>query len=388
MNVLFISSFSLKMNTSATIQNLIIIEGLKKLGYNVDVITSKLKKDHIAYDDTLSLDNVRNYYEIELPNSLETFQSKKKQNLFTKNLRIFARKIYNELEMYDAYKYLIGKINTINLGKQKYEFIISTSDPKSSHLLANKIIERYHLEDAKWIQYWGDPMYLDITRDKKFMDFRVRKNELSLLKKANRVVYATPFTLEKQKVLYFNYSYKMDYSVQGYWKDYIGLNKSNNEKFTVGYFGNYSEKIRNIDSLYNAINSMHDIELLIGGTGKDIETKANTKVLGFLKHQIIKKYEERCDILICLLNNKGTQIPGKIYYYSSFNKPILIILDGELKDEMRQFLESFNRFEFCENNETAIKTKLYELMNNKHNYDCILPEQLESSKIVKNILGV
>lgn len=64
-----------------------------------------------------------------------------------------------------------------------------------------------------------------------------------------------------------------------------------------------------------------------------------------------EKYEEDADLLIVLLNKKGTQIPGKIYHYAGTNKPILIILDGDRKEEIKEYLSLFNRFYFCENNE-------------------------------------
>lgn len=385
MNILFITSFSLKMNTSATIQNLIIINGLKQLGYNIDVITSKLNKEHVAYDDTLSLENINNYLELELPNALEIFQSSKKQNIVITKIKRILRRVYSEFEMYDGYKYLLNQIDTLNLSKCCYDFIISTSDPKSSHLLAEKIIEKFSLHQAKWIQYWGDPMYLDITRKRKFLDFRVKNAESKILKKADKIIYATPFTLKEQKEIYQKYAFKMDYIVQGYWYGYLNVKNIRNEKFTIGYFGNYSESIRNIIPLYKAVNKLNSIKLYIGGSGRKLNSTKNIEILGFLKHQDIKNYEQKCDVLVCILNNKGTQIPGKIYYYTSFNKPILIILDGEIKGEMKNFLKKFNRFDFCENNETEIRMKLEDLT--KTNTTPIIPNELHPINIARGIIS-
>ena len=65
--------------------------------------------------------------------------------------------------------------------------------------------------------------------------------------------------------------------------------------------------------------------------------------------------ESNADVLVCICNLRGTQIPGKIYYLTNYLKPIIVIVDGEYKEELKDYFESMNRFIVCENNENAIE---------------------------------
>lgn len=362
MKILVVSAFSLRLNTSGTLQNLIMIEGLKKLGYQVDVVTTEIAKSHVSYDETLSLENVTNYYEIKLPDVYTAMRTSKNQKRLVASAKKILKKIYNEIEMYDGYKSAINNLDTLQLKETDYDYIISTSDPKSSHLIARAVIKKYNMKHIPWIQYWGDPLYLDITRKRKsIFDNRVKKAELELIEDASRVVYATPFTARQQKSLYPRCADQMDYATQGYWKDYLNLPNSKNSVYTIGYFGNYNPTCRNILPLYDAVSDMDGVHLNIGGAGMALESSENISILGFLNHGQIKEYEQQADTLICLLNSRGTQIPGKLYYYASFNKPLLVILDGELGEEMESFLKGFGRYHFCKNDAESIKNAIIAL---------------------------
>ena len=70
------------------------------------------------------------------------------------------------------------------------------------------------------------------------------------------------------------------------------------------------------------------------------------------------RYVENLDILVCLLNSRGTQIPGKIYNYAGTNKEILVIEDGEYGPQIRAFFEPYHRYTFVQNSKEAIKEVL------------------------------
>ena len=71
---------------------------------------------------------------------------------------------------------------------------------------------------------------------------------------------------------------------------------------------------------------------------------------------------------MCILNTSGTQIPGKIYHYAAANKPILIILDGEYKQEIFKYLNEYNRFVFCDNKVESIKESIKNICLEKVKY--------------------
>ena len=76
--------------------------------------------------------------------------------------------------------------------------VISTSDPKTSHLFVKKLIEE-GLKYGKWVQHWGDPLSGDITSSLIFPQSYIRKVEKNMISKADKIVYVSHFTAEMQK---------------------------------------------------------------------------------------------------------------------------------------------------------------------------------------------
>ena len=388
MNILVVSAYSLHLNTSGTLQNLIIIEGLKRLGHNIDVLTVDIPATHEAYDKSLSLENIDNYYELKLSALYSSMRQRNKQSKLVSMGKKLIRAVYNEIQVLDGYVSVADNIGTIHYKRTDYDCVMSFSDPKSSHVIAQKFIEKYSLESKPWIQYWGDPLYYDISRKKKiFLESLVKRTEFNLIKDATKVVYATPFTSSQQKRMFKDFVDKIDYATQGYWKDYSVLEKTNNETFTVGYFGSYSPNTRNIMPLYDAVTEMKDVCMKIGGSGLPLKSNNNVKIMGRLRHEDVRNAEQSCDLLICLLNSCGTQIPGKLYYYASINKPLLVIIDGENGQEMKEFLSHYNRYEFCNNDKQSIKKAIQEIKNKPFDLGDSLSEQFEPEYIAKRILS-
>ena len=90
-------------------------------------------------------------------------------------------------------------------------------------------------------------------------------------------------------------------------------------------------------------------------------------------------------MIISIGNLHGNQIPGKIYYAASTNKSILVTIDGDNKEEMKKYLESFNRFICCDNNKEAISEALNKLKNNR-NVKYEIPSSLYPSSVAKSII--
>ena len=82
---------------------------------------------------------------------------KGKKNL----LKNFAYKFLSKFKIYDFRSSLASKKVII---KEKFDLIISSSDPKSSHLIAESLIKNNPNITNKWIQYWGDPFASDINK--------------------------------------------------------------------------------------------------------------------------------------------------------------------------------------------------------------------------------
>ena len=364
MKILVIKLTPLNIITSATIRTLAIIRGLLELGHNVDVLS-------LANNDLFAK---RDYYEyikganiIPLNNNEKIYNNivMNKSEFYKKYILKYLRKIYHAFNIYDHNKKLALNININLLPQSKYDLIITSSDPKISHLTIQNL-KNQGLEYNKWIQYWGDPMAIDISNSIFMPKILLKYEEKHILRQADKIVYVSPFTLEAQKKLYPNLANRMFFLPVPYLEEEY-YEPTNNSKFIIGYYGNYTLHIRNLIPFYNAAKQINEAETSIYGNS-DIVLKSTENVKIF-PSGVVVEHQKIADLLICVLNSKGTQIPGKLYHLAGTNKKVLIILDGEYKDEMFKYLSSFNRFIFCDNNEEDIRKTILDIINKKPQYN-------------------
>jgi hypothetical protein len=367
MRILFVTMFPLETNTSATMQNKGVIEGLIRLGHVVDLLTCRPNPQSISYDDATDFNKTINeIYHLDLDNKYSMFMTKKISNTNDSILKPFLYKIIRSTVkcfvenffIFDAQKSNIKNLKRLSIDFSIYDCIISSSDPKSSHLIVDKIKKSSKNYRFKWIQYWGDPMFHDVTRKKDWRDSLVKYGENRLLKKADRIVYASPTTLEQQKKTFTMHSSKMDYASQAtlhYGTKSKERHNETNGEVVIGYYGAYFSSIRDIIPLYNSfLDSKYKLEIC-GNTDLKLIGTSNISIYNHKNYEEIKRFEENADILVCLCNKNGTQIPGKIYYCAGYNKPIIIILDGPNKSVLREYFDSFNRYITCDNNIESIR---------------------------------
>ena len=102
----------------------------------------------------------------------------------------------------------------------------------------------------------------------------------------------------------------------------------------------------------------------------------------------VRKIEKSTDIFFVMTNRKGTQIPAKIYYLAGYiQKLIIVAVDGENKEELKEFLQRFNRYIICENEANEIKNaiaKALDLVNKNVRFE--LTKELMPENMVERIL--
>ncbi len=384
MKILYITSTPLEYNSSANMRNIAIIKGLQKLGNEVTSLSSEVVNNSIYSNDISEIINVKNRYWLKLgaiQNNI-TNNINQKNNL-KKVIKNKIYKIYTKFSIYDPKKTLVSKVSK-NFIKEKFDLIISSSDPKSSHLIAERLIELNPNITKKWIQYWGDPFVGDINKNSIIPSNVIKREEKRLIGLCDEVVYVSPFTLEQQQKNYPEYKDKMKFVPIPYIEEKI-FTKVSNSKVTLGYFGDYKSSDRNIKPLYDAIIKDNDCYLNIcGNSDIKLEVKENVSIRPRQKMNVVEELEKNSDILVCICNKKGTQIPGKIYHYAATNKPILIILDGDKKEELRKYFESFNRYKLCENTEEDIIKAIKDIINERVEYKPL--SLLSSEKIAKEFI--
>ena len=386
MNILYITADPLEYSSSANMRNKALIQGLIEQGNTITTLSQKLNKDSIYVDQSpLDLKIYKRYWLEDKPIMKINKEEKNNRKELKKKIKKFLYNIYTRFSIYDPKKRLVKCVDNLRFDQQ-FDVIISSSDPKSAHLLAEALINKTPNITKKWIQYWGDPFAYDINSKKWIPKYFVKKEEKRILSKADKIIYVSPFTLEKQKELYKTNANKMFFLPIPYKNEKI-YKDTNNKKYSIGYFGDYNKNDRNIEPLYKAIGKEQDYSLLIcGNSDLKLSTTKNITVNERQPVEKIEEYEGKIDLLVCICNRKGNQIPGKIYHYAATNRPILIIIDGEEKAKMRQYFDNFHRYYICENEEEDIINTIKNIRKERKTYSPL--EEINASNIASKFIKI
>lgn len=390
MKILFVTSTPLEYSSSANLRNLALIKGFIEDGHIVSILSARPDINSLYYDDSLLSVEIKNKYYLEIGKLHSHFTTKKEKeksliNMIVKKIKKIIGKIYNSFLIYDPRKGLVQKVKDLCIN-ESFDYIISSSDPKSSHLLVEELINQNGVICKKWIQYWGDPFVNDINR-KGILPYKyIKAEEERILNKADEVVYVSPFTLNEQSEMFYEIKHKFKFIPVPFMnKIYYEVDDDKNKTYTIGYFGDYYSSDRDITHLYNVVKESEYKLNIFGYSDISLVNTNGISVNGRTKYEVIKKYEQNSDLLVCLCNKNGTQIPGKIYHYAASNKPILIILDGNYVEEMKNYFESFDRYYLCENNEESISTAIEYAKKSNRTFE---PSPFfEPQKIAKLFLG-
>lgn len=382
--ILFVVSRPLEINTSSSIRNKAMIEGLLANGHTIDLLTTTPDEKHAAYDKDLAVEGVRC---IRIPmNQTQKVTGLVRQGKFLSRLKSIAYKWVSRCEVYDHLKFIANHTDYADLRNNHYDYIISSSDPKSSHLFVLKLLEQKKpLFNGKWIQIWGDPFLTDITSTNHNKG-KIRAEEQRLLNAADCIFFVSKMTLEQQKKLYPTCAKKMHYTPIPYVKEEITNNRDLSSAATIelAYCGDYGSSIRNLKPLYEAVNQSNKFHLTIcGGSDAPLQNTVKVTVKGRVPYKTVREVENQADILVFVANRSGTQIPGKIYQYAGTNKPILFVLDGN-EETLKEQFERYKRFEFVENGIEEIKQGLHMIAYSKQSHMPL--SAFSKQKVVEEIM--
>lgn len=369
MRVLFITALPLETNNSSQVRNIGLIKGLISNGNKVTIIcpgaelaTNKIYADSFPKE----LDEVQ-VMRLTKNNIITSYLSSENKNGIKTLIFKYLRRLYSRFSIFKAAGLLIDQISKLDLNYKNFDLVISSSDPKASHKMAERIKKKSNL---KWVQYWGDPLLTDISDSSYLPDTFKKYIESKLMKYSDCIFYVSPFTCEEQKIIYHKYKDKIYHLPPPYVKERISESPSNS-KFTLGYFGSYYSSVRNIIPFVESVKKNNNQNLIIAGnTDIEIEKYVSENIIIHqrISRERVEELEQQCDALVCILNLKGTQIPGKIYQYASTNKPIIIINDGDKKTQIKEYFNQFNRFIICDNDEISINQAIESLIKDKRDY--------------------
>ena len=272
------------------------------------------------------------------------------------------------MAMFSMFFASFRKPKQLNKLKIDSKSIIVTHSPTIDSILYAKELKKIN-PNVKIIQYWSDPitLSLQVIPNYNFKRIIFRYIENKVLNYSDAIVYGTKSLFDNQKKFFSKHSHKMGYCDVCY--NPLNEDSSNtNNKILFGYFGNYYTQIRNIIPFYKAFKKISSAELIIcGSSNVPLESDDHIHILSRVSQHDVVALESNIDVEVCILNKVGFQIPGKIFYATNTNKKILVILDGPIAHDIYQYLKSFKRFIFCENNEQSILNTINEIVTGKYN---------------------
>lgn len=402
MRILVIAGYCPRDNHSAALSHNAYIEGLIKLGYKVDLLCYSEKGFRI--DEKMQIPAIKNKYEYDGLSLYEKLALRNQSAASTEPVSegkveqdsiSIKSKLINSIKgtvrgMYGIYNPSIVWFHRTKHFKSNidFDYVISMSYPQVSHLVANYLKKKNRVKAKKWIQLWEDPWAADLGNVGGLKT--CIKPENKLLNEAEDIVYVSPITRIHQQNLFPDNKDKMRWCpLAAYYNaekfDYSGYTEN-----YYGYFGDYLPYIRNLEPFYN-VALKNNLNVDICGSPTDLfPSKNNVKIYPRLPLNELKKHEDKANIVICLFNLGGGQIPGKIYQLAATNKTILAILDGPEDEQkiIRNYFEKYNRFVFCQNNEQSISEAIDRIEN--HDLGDVSNEPIDAfsvEKVAKMLLG-
>lgn len=385
MRILYVTSVPLEYSSSANLRNIALIRGLIKNGHSVSTLSTQPQSESAYYDKTILNIQLENRYFVGLGHMHAKMTSTQK-GTFLSGLKGKIHRLYTAIHMYDPRKNEVSQVSTIQFENEKFDLLISSSDPKSSHLFAEELLKTHPGLADRWIQYWGDPFTGDINRRSLVPECIVSKEEKRLLSLCDKAVYVSPLTGEYIKNKYPEYAKKIQFVPVGYSEQKIyPIHESNT--LDLCYCGDYYAKDRDLMPLMEAMKQLTDnCTLTLAGNSDLIFAESqNVTIYPRVEKKKVDEIEENSDVIVCVCNRGGTQIPGKIYHAAATNRVVLVLLDGENKEALKRYFAGYDRFVFAENTKEGIVELLQAMLKNKpYAEPC---EQLSGIHIAKEIVG-
>lgn len=252
-------------------------------------------------------------------------------------------------------RYAYGKSVDL-LKREKFDVIITTGPPHSTHLVGMKLKERF---GVKWIADFRDPWtevyYNELFKRTKRNDARDRAMEMEVLRQADHVLTVGP---SMQKLLAGKIpgqAAKITYIYNGYDSEKLDMaTRKPNRKFTICYVGilssNYPYQTF-IEALKKYLEKSADKEMAIHLTGR-IESAVidefrsidgiELSIHGNVPHLEALETMINADLLLLILPvNEGSKIlvSGKLLEYLASGTPILGIMnpDSDAADLIRNY---------------------------------------------------
>lgn len=291
--------------------------------------------------------------------------------------------------------YSYHKLRRVLAESGEYDCVLSFVPPYISGCLGVDVCaicrEKFK---AELVQFWTDP--LSVGGVSHISDIPLRRmvhvyDEYRLLKNADKAVFNFPLLYELEKELHPRFAKKMSWTDVGYVEHKADDYVPHNVRITIGLFGAYQKKVRNIEPFLEAVKMLPNYNFVLRGDSDviiDSSDHPNLDVkLGRQPVAEIEALEANCDILVSLNAHSGMMPPGKTFYYASYTKPIVYIADGECQDYLIEYMTGLGRYVVCRNNADSIVEGIGRAVVNLVNFQRNIPERMRLDVIARKIVG-
>ncbi|MCD4795733.1 MAG: glycosyltransferase family 4 protein, partial [Candidatus Cloacimonetes bacterium] len=264
-----------------------------------------------------------------------SLEIKKSDNFLKKLLILFrinfivpdARKLWNKYALKAAGKELLSN---------KYEAVITSGPPHSTHLIGLKLKKKFNIN---WIADFRDPWtkidYLDRIKRLFITKFLDRKLEKSVVRGCDGII-----TISRKIAEDLNAGDKTDVVPNGFDPaDFKDMKKNNSkDHFNIDYFGNITIE-RDPSSILKAVYMLRgkgitNIRMNFrGNVSSEVRSKINeldknsiVNIQSYIPHNEMLKEMVNSSLLLLVINNvldnRGI-LTGKIYEYLTAKVPVL-----------------------------------------------------------------
>jgi glycosyltransferase involved in cell wall biosynthesis len=291
--------------------------------------------------------------------------------------------------------YVISKANEL-FKKKKFDTVITTGPPHSTHLVGLKLKEKYRF---KWITDFRDPWtevyYNDIFKRTKKNQQKDEKLELKVLKNADLVLTIGPSmkNLLAKKVD----SSKIHYIFNGFDENLLkNAERKKISNFVISYVGtlasNYPYK-----SFLDAVKKLEINNLELHFTGKIdsviIDEFQVIESIKFVYHGV-KTHQEafnsmlNADVNVLLLpyqKDSQIMITGKVFEYLATGNPILCI--GSKESDAVKIINAESKISACFEKEEINSISQFLLKkSHRENTETKVNEEFTRKKLAKDLL--
>jgi len=354
MEVLVVCSSAEEYNTSSMLCLELVCKGLLKLGHKVYYLSPLPDKNSKYFDENHNFEH-ENLTHIRFGKQIEkTSNSPSKKGGIKAKAKAKILSLYRKIDLFgrsiETLKYasdIESKLKEMNISP---DVLLSASNPKASHVLANKIIKHF-AKKPYYVQYWGDPMTLDISKKVYLPKFVKKSIEEKILKAADKIVYVSHLTAQEQRDFFPRLKEKIEYQPTPCESKIYPVN----ENKCIGYFGSYNTSVRNIVPLYEAVNKNKKFKLfIIGDSNLKLESTEYVEVIDRIPAEQLEIYYNKCGIIANLTNDFGFQIPAKIFRDAGTNKEVMLLYNKSNAQKIKDYFSTFERFTLCENEVDSI----------------------------------